>query len=70
VTRMKKVDRPRRSDGALKSNNKPAGCYCSALPKGSALCMPCYTKWLAAGARKQSGPAVPAATWGAIEQPH
>ncbi|HMF23573.1 MAG TPA: hypothetical protein VKG24_15800 [Pseudolabrys sp.] len=26
---------------------KPENCYCSALPKGSGLCLPCYTRWLA-----------------------
>ena len=29
------------------SNEKPENCYCSALPKGSGLCLPCYTRWLA-----------------------
>jgi hypothetical protein len=29
------------------SNEKPESCYCSALPKGSGLCLPCYTRWLA-----------------------
>jgi hypothetical protein len=29
--------------------HRPAGgnCYCSSLPKGSGLCLPCYTRWLA-----------------------
>ena len=37
------------------SNEKPESCYCSALPKGSGLCLTCYTRWLADSARKQSG---------------
>jgi hypothetical protein len=28
-------------------NEKPESCYCAALPKGSGLCLPCYTRWLA-----------------------
>ena len=28
-------------------NEKPESCYCSALPKGSGPCLPCYTRWLA-----------------------
>ena len=28
-------------------NEKPENCYCSVLPKGSGLCLPCYTRWLA-----------------------
>src|SRR5215471_4706984 len=28
-------------------NEKPENCYCSALPKGSGPCLPCYTRWLA-----------------------
>ena len=28
-------------------NEKPETCYCSALQKGSGLCLPCYTRWLA-----------------------
>ena len=54
--KMKRVRKTDESDRALKSNHKPENCYCSALPKGSGLCIPCYTRWLAAGARKESGP--------------
>ena len=35
------------SDQASSPNEKPESCYCSALPKGSSLCLPCYTQWLA-----------------------
>jgi hypothetical protein len=28
-------------------NDKPEMCYCTALPKGSGLCVPCCTRWLA-----------------------
>ena len=30
-----------------KREEKPESCYCSALPKGSGPCLPCYTRWLA-----------------------
>jgi hypothetical protein len=33
-------------DGAPNEKGKPENCYCSALPKGSDLCLPCYTQWL------------------------
>jgi hypothetical protein len=56
---MKIVDNAEQSDPALKSDDKPESCYCSALPKGSGLCIPCYTRWLAVSARKQSGLALP-----------
>jgi acetyl-CoA synthetase len=35
------------SERAPNPNEKPENCYCSALPKGSGLCLPCYTRWLA-----------------------
>jgi hypothetical protein len=35
------------SDRAPNPNEKPGSCYCSALPKGSGLRRPCYTRWLA-----------------------
>jgi hypothetical protein len=35
------------SDRAPSPNEKPENCYCSALLKGSDLCLPCYTRWLA-----------------------
>ena len=34
------------SDHAPNANEKPENCYWSALPKGSGLCLPCYTRWL------------------------
>ena len=40
-------------------NEKPENCYCSALAKGSGPCLPCFTRWLAGGAREQSGLALP-----------
>ena len=43
------------SDRAANPNEKPENCYCSALPKGSGLCLPCYTRWLA-DRRLQSSP--------------
>jgi hypothetical protein len=54
------LDKTEQSDRAAPNpNEKPESCYCSALPKGSGPCLPCYTRWLAGGARKQSGLAVP-----------
>jgi len=38
---------PGRSARVSQPNEKPENCYCSALPKGSGLCLPCYTRWLA-----------------------
>jgi hypothetical protein len=44
------LDKTEQSDRAPNpSNEKPESCYCSALPKGSGLCLPCYTRWLADG---------------------
>jgi len=48
------LDKTEQSDRAPNPNEKPEICYCSALPKGSGLCLPCYTRWLAAGAPKQA----------------
>jgi hypothetical protein len=50
---MKMLDKAQQSDRASNANDKPESCYCSALPKGSGPCLPCYTRWLLAGARKQ-----------------
>jgi hypothetical protein len=44
---MKMVDKTKQSDPAPNPNEKPEICYCSALPKGSGPCLPCYTRWLA-----------------------
>src|SRR6516225_7353024 len=49
---MKMLDKTEQSDRTPNPNEKPESCYCSALAKGSGLCLPCYTRWLA-GARKQ-----------------
>jgi hypothetical protein len=55
---MKMLDKTEQSDRTPNPNEKPEGCYCSALPKGSGPCLPCYMRWLAA-ARMQSGLALP-----------
>ena len=47
---MKMLDKTEQSDRAANPNEKPENCYCSALPKGSGLCLPCYTRWLIARA--------------------
>ena len=47
VAEMKMLDKTKQSDRAPNPNEKPETCYCSALPKGSGLCLPCYTRWLA-----------------------
>jgi len=39
------VDKTKQSDPAPNPNEKPEICYCSALPKGSGPCLPCYTRW-------------------------
>jgi hypothetical protein len=36
-----------------KREGKPKSCYCSALPKGSGPCLPCYTRWLASRRSKE-----------------
>jgi hypothetical protein len=41
------LDKTEQSDRAPNPNEKPESCYCSALPKGSRPCLPCYTRWLA-----------------------
>ena len=47
VAEMKMLDKTEQSDRAANPNDKPENCYCSALPKGSGPCLPCYTLWLA-----------------------
>src|SRR5262249_16447085 len=37
---------------------KPEICYCSALPKGSGLCLPCYTRWLSGPAKTRFSPTI------------
>jgi hypothetical protein len=56
VVEMKMLDKTEQSDRAANPNEKPENCYCSALPKGSGLCLPCYMRWLA-DRRVQSSPA-------------
>jgi hypothetical protein len=41
------LNKTEQSDRAASPNEKPENCYCSALPKGSDLCLPCYMRWLA-----------------------
>jgi hypothetical protein len=41
------LDKTEQSDQIPNPNERPESCYCSALPKGSGLCLPCYTRWLA-----------------------
>jgi len=41
------LNKTEQSGRAPNANEKPEDCYCSALPKGSGLCLPCYTRWLA-----------------------
>jgi hypothetical protein len=36
---MKMLDKTEQSDRAPNPNEKPENCYCSALPKGSGLCL-------------------------------
>jgi hypothetical protein len=47
---MKMLEKTEQSDRAANPNEKPENCYCSALPKGSGLRLPCYTRWLIARA--------------------
>src|SRR5262249_13164700 len=44
---MKMLDKTEQSDRISNPNEKPESCYCSALPKESGPCLPCYTRWLA-----------------------
>src|SRR5262249_19575238 len=44
---VKMLDKTEQSDRAPNPNEKPENCYCSAVPKGSGLCLPCYPRWLA-----------------------
>ena len=46
VAEIKMLNKTEQSDRALNPNEKPEDCYCSALPKGSGLCLPCYARWL------------------------
>jgi len=44
---MKMVDKTEQSDRPISNEKSAESCYCSALPKGSGPCLPCYTRWLA-----------------------
>jgi len=48
------LNKTEQSDRVPNPDEKPENCYCSALPKGSGLCLPCYTRWLA-GERPRPG---------------
>jgi hypothetical protein len=50
------LEKTEHSDRAPNPNEKPENCYCSALPKGSGLCLPCYTRWLAGSPRLAERP--------------
>ena len=52
------VDKTEQSDRTPNPNEKPEICYCSALPKGSGLCLPCYTRWLAGSAKTRFRPTI------------
>jgi hypothetical protein len=52
----KMLNKTEQSDRALNANEKQEDCYCSALPKGSGLCLPCYTRWLAGSPRLAERP--------------
>jgi hypothetical protein len=54
------LEKTEQSDRAPNPNEKPENCYCSALPKGSGLCLPCYARWLAGSPRlaERSAPAI------------
>jgi hypothetical protein len=45
------VEKTEQSDRVPNPNETPEICYCSALPKGSGPCLPCYTRWLAGSAK-------------------
>jgi hypothetical protein len=62
------LDKTEQSERAPNPNDKSKSCYCSALPKGSGLCLPCYTRWLA-GRRSEACPQYGAGIreWGPFE---
>jgi hypothetical protein len=47
------VHKTEQSDRVPNPNEKPEICYCLALPKGSGLCLPCYTQWLRGSAKTE-----------------
>jgi hypothetical protein len=52
------LDKTEQSDRVPNPNEKPEICYCSALPKGSGLYLPCYTRWLAGSAKTRFRPTI------------
>ena len=52
----KMLNKTKQSDRAPNANERQEDCYCSALPKGSGLCLPCYTRWLAGSPRLAERP--------------
>jgi len=53
---FRQVTDTEQSDRAPNPNEKRENCYCSALPKGSGLCLPCYTRWVADRGLQSSSP--------------
>jgi hypothetical protein len=53
------LNKTEQSDRAPSPNEKLENCYCSALPNGSRLCLPCYTRWLAGLPRPAEHPPCP-----------
>jgi hypothetical protein len=51
------VYKTEQSDEA-ENNKKREICYCSALPKGSGFCLPCYRRWLARSAQTRVSPTI------------
>jgi hypothetical protein len=51
------VHKTEQSDQAP-NDEKPEICYCSALPKGSGPCLPCYTRWLGGSAKTRFRPRI------------
>jgi len=49
------LNRTEQSERTQNANEKPENCYCSALPKGSGPCLPCYTRWLGGGQARVTG---------------
>jgi hypothetical protein len=52
------VDKTEQSGRTPNPDEKPEICYCSALPKGSGPCLPCYTRWLAGSAKTRFRPTI------------
>jgi hypothetical protein len=52
------VDKTEQSGRTPNPDEKPEICYCSALPKGSGPCLPCYTRWLAGSPKTRFRPTI------------